>query len=792
MTVPVLRQALATLLRGGQRVAVAVLAVAFGVATLTAMLLLTGAIGRVVTVSPRLQQGGDVLVSRAPDDSLRAVLRRLEGEGLVDDWAEEATLDVLLGQSGRSGRLAFVARVRAVEAARFPLLGRVALAGGGSFARALAAPGAAVVTRDVAEALALAVGDTLRLSAGGGLVALQRVVTGIARDTPDHFGSGAFVALGSVPAAAASETRVLVRTAQPEKVAAALGAGAEALPAEKPLDRSMRFFLLMLRGAGLLGLAVGGIGIANTVAVLLAGRRTEIAVRKTIGYPAGQLYLLFGLEAAGLGLAGGLAGAALGWALAGGLLGVLSASLPLLTAIHFDGGVLLLGAAAGVVVAVLFSAMPIARAAGVRPITLLRDARVRRGAGQRGAEAGLALAVAVFFWLLCALVMGGLVPGAVVVATVAGGFVVFGGGLLLLLFLFARVPLPGVPLARMARRNAARGSAQTAFVLVALFAGFFAIGIALVSLRNATTQRDARAPSRAGYNLSITTLPADTAAVRALLARAGADSIRARVVAPAAYVERTGNPWPIKVEASALPPGTAARGTPLLSREDTAVVVLLDGQARTYRLAAQGRLGRPGLVEMVAQPPADLRLPRADVEALAGRRVAVTAQVPPPALKATARTLVRHAPQRAVLTVDEVAAFFDLLFLALFKFALAVASLALVAGVVLVANGVTLALVTRRREIGVLKSVGYARRHVLRMLAYEYGGMGALAVAVAVGAVAAGVLLIEKQSGRDLLMLGPALTLALGATGIALPVGAVYAAGWRAAGRRPLDTLRVE
>ena len=83
------------------------------------------------------------------------------------------------------------------------------------------------------------------------------------------------------------------------------GFRAAAVEEEKPLDDNMRRFIWMLRGAGLLGLFVGGIGVANTISVLLAGRTAEIAVRKTMGYPAGALYVLsrngrvYRIEAAG-------------------------------------------------------------------------------------------------------------------------------------------------------------------------------------------------------------------------------------------------------------------------------------------------------------------------------------------------------------------------------------------------------------------------------------------------------------------------------------------------------------
>src|SRR5205823_10649848 len=62
--------------------------------------------------------------------------------------------------------------------------------------------------------------------------------------------------------------------------------------------------------AGLIALLIGGVGIVNTMQVLLSHRKTEIAMLKTAGYHRKDLYLLFGLEAGLLGLIGGIVGAA--------------------------------------------------------------------------------------------------------------------------------------------------------------------------------------------------------------------------------------------------------------------------------------------------------------------------------------------------------------------------------------------------------------------------------------------------------------------------------------------------
>src|SRR5258708_8348267 len=59
-----------------------------------------------------------------------------------------------------------------------------------------------------------------------------------------------------------------------------------------------------------MALLIGGVGIVNTMQVLLSRRKLEIAMLKTTGYRRFDLYLLFGLEAGLVGLSGGIVGAA--------------------------------------------------------------------------------------------------------------------------------------------------------------------------------------------------------------------------------------------------------------------------------------------------------------------------------------------------------------------------------------------------------------------------------------------------------------------------------------------------
>src|SRR5207302_10672884 len=124
---------------------------------------------------------------------------------------------------------------------------------------------------------------------------------------------------------------------------------------------------------------VGGTGIINTMQVLLARRRVEIAMLKTIGYRRRDLYSMFALEAAWLGLAGGLLGALLGVALCVGGKAFFESALRIHLVFVWDGGTVTSGIAVGLATAVIFGILPIVRAAGIRPLSVLRELPERGG-----------------------------------------------------------------------------------------------------------------------------------------------------------------------------------------------------------------------------------------------------------------------------------------------------------------------------------------------------------------------------------------------------------------------------
>ncbi len=124
---------------------------------------------------------------------------------------------------------------------------------------------------------------------------------------------------------------------------------------------------VLLTGIAALSLLVGGIGVMNIMLVSVTERTREIGLRKALGAPPWAIRRQFLVEAAILGLTGGLFGAVLGMGAALVLPGVIGSSIVISPAAV--GGSIAIAIAIGLV----FGVYPATRAARLAPIDALRS-----------------------------------------------------------------------------------------------------------------------------------------------------------------------------------------------------------------------------------------------------------------------------------------------------------------------------------------------------------------------------------------------------------------------------------
>ena len=132
---------------------------------------------------------------------------------------------------------------------------------------------------------------------------------------------------------------------------------------------------------GLVALLLGGIGVASGVRAFVARKIDTVAVLRCLGASSGQVLAIYVVQAAGMGLAGAAAGAALGVAIQFILPQALTGFLPIDVTVTLVPVAVLTGLAVGGWIALVFALRPLLALRNVSPLQTLRrdtDAEVLR------------------------------------------------------------------------------------------------------------------------------------------------------------------------------------------------------------------------------------------------------------------------------------------------------------------------------------------------------------------------------------------------------------------------------
>lgn len=760
-----IRLAVNNLLRGGQRILVALLCIAFGVMALVGMSMLATSIESAVLLTPAQRLGGDLSIGRNDEDFLRPVdvdqLQALLQAGEISRYTLIAyNGSSLMLHAAGSGEMHFIGTAMGVEPERYPLAGSLTVGepGGIGLATLLQQVGDVILTRDLAGEYNFKIGDPIVLSDLRVGIPVAGVVRGIAYDTPNHQGDKIYYSVETAQMLANGQPVVntaMVNTDQPRTMVTELensGWGVN-WPAGQGDSDAANVWIIGLHGAGILGLLVGGVGIANTMQVLLRRRQREIAIWKTLGYRTSDLRLIFSLEAGILGLAGSLLGAGLGVLISTGLLELFRNTSTMLYQWTFSFRPPLIGVLVGTLSTVIFAFWAIVVSSQASPLALLRNEPVKVRGGQAGySSVVLALVLAVLFTALTSMVMGSVLSGVGVLAGILIGMAILGGFFSGLLWVSVRIlPLRGLPLARIAFNSLRRRGVALVFAMIALF-----VGVVSMSMGMAVTQVSQRKISSGaieiqGSNLEILAAGGEENAIREVLQAQFPEKVSwgyhttlsdlnlpgGSIGPMSAILIGRSDPQDYVLsgaEWNSQPDGVYASAGSNLQPGNRVVATFRDGSTHTFTVVGSYEIDYRGAAlfphtGLLMTAEGFTRVAQADA-------VNFFVQLPPAQVRSTAADLTAALPQATVVDLMAYAARFMQSYQKLYILAIALSGLALLAGILLIANSVSLAMLDRRYEIGVLKTVGYSRRHILAVFVVEYGIVSALATG-------AGILLIQ-------------------------------------------------
>jgi ABC-type antimicrobial peptide transport system permease subunit len=237
--------------------------------------------------------------------------------------------------------------------------------------------------------------------------------------------------------------------------------------------------------------------------------------------------------------------------------------------------------------------------------------------------------------------------------------------------------------------------------------------------------------------------------------------------------------------------------SPFFLRVGDAITATQPASGRTVTLRVAGfylpvSRGSSGLRFAVFLQP--ILADRSVVDAIAGSELqtVVSMKLDPSAKDAALHRLETAAPGVEVLDLADYAALINQFLSNLVVLLVAIASLALFAGIVIIGNTVALAMLERRREIGVLKAVGHSSRSVLSQVLVENGIVALVGAVAGMAAVSLTMYLLGRYLLQTDLAVGTPIVVAVVIGIVGLVVATATLVAWGPTRVRPLEVLRYE
>ncbi len=827
--------------RGGQRSFFAILCVAVGVAALVALQSLAVSIKDTLIGDIQARAGGDVVAQSSSNgsDTLnlsqanRQFLDSLKSDGTLQDWTTLSKDSFQI-----KGYFSFPPTLYAIEPDKFPLYGKVEMLqpAGGDLRRLLAEPNTIVLSKYLWEKNDYKLGQEIEVTGfstnanNAGKATKLKIVGEVKPDIPGLtidpgliFGFGIASRQTTASFLGTSDSRQLTvyLKAAPgidnNRLAARLkdfsngrysdanlgtydpykgfDSISTALELQQDVADNLVYVEDLLSYVGLLAMLIGGIGVVNTMLVVIGRRTTEIATVKALGLKTRQTLTIFTLEALILGVLGSILGIILGVALGYGVKGVAEGLFfrPLNWGIYPQP--ILIGLLVGTITAGVFGFLPAYAAGKVRPAVVLRQQSSALPRIGGVASIGLILLMTLALGLIAGVLLHDLVVGIIVSFATMLVCLLMTAFMYLAVFLTGKLPAPFGPSLKMALRSFSRHRGRTATTLLVMTIGLFFISFIVIIADSIKTSFRETFDLNLGFNVVAlnlisgqteqiqSNLERDTPGVRQIFAttngRAQINTINGQV--PATIPTSTGinsdSRPQINLSGRSLAKGVSVSpngpvrllgGRDFTPADmDKPVLLVYKDEAARFGIKPGDKISLTIFGSALGQGQGGVNLRRSSTSSEQVQDFEVIGIIEPTSttiqfergwvapykvvnqagisfsffymlvdrdqIKTTLTKVQGQLLGGFVFDLGDLIDTFTKILDQILAFPLLLSLLSLFSGAILIANNVALAMLERRTEIGVLKAIGAKRRRVLNMLLWESSLVGLLGGIIGVG-----------------------------------------------------------
>ncbi|HEX2915498.1 MAG TPA: FtsX-like permease family protein [Chloroflexia bacterium] len=598
----------------------------------------------------------------------------------------------------------------------------------------------------------------------------------------------------------------------------------------------------MLSYVGLLSLLIGSVGVVNTMLVVVGRRSTEIATIKALGMESGQTVRVFVIESAILGFLGSLSGLVLGELLTLGTSRAAEGFINRSIDYHFYWQPVIIGLIVGVATAVVFGLLPAYSASKIPPAQVLRQ----KTTALPRISIFATLPIIVVMTLLMGIIAGVILDGNYTIGIAAAFGTLVACAVLVLVFsgilaLVGKLPLPFGLSYKMARRNLSRGRAKSAVTMLVMMVGIFSMALVIILASSLKDTVKKTLEDSLGYNTVVSAGDAQTdSLIKGLEANRipGQEKYVENVQAQVRLLSVNGVSYDELIQRKLAQQKT--NGNDQSDKYTGRELAYLDGfnsqdlQPITRKVAGEYYSG-DGQAVVLESVSEDYGIKIGDKlvyqDSKGGNEFTLTitgitrnknqfAGVSSVATTiGTVRRVAAHQNQLDIkidkARIDEAKAYieknyqsaivqdlsfitniFDKLIDNLTAFPVLLAMLSLIAGAVLIANNVALAVLERRTEMGVMKSIGADSSKVLSIINWETAIVSLLGALIGFGiAVVAAQLAVTSFSSEDhpgILTVSPLLFIGMLVLAVGMSLVATIGSAWSAVREKPLVVLRYE
>jgi predicted lysophospholipase L1 biosynthesis ABC-type transport system permease subunit len=600
----------------------------------------------------------------------------------------------------------------------------------------------------------------------------------------------------------------------------------------------------LLSYVGLLSLLIGSVGVVNTMLVVVGRRSTEIATLKALGMEVGQTVQVFMIESAILGLIGSVVGVILGELLTTVINKVAANFINSELSYQFYLQPVILGLIVGIVTAVVFGLLPAYSASKIAPAQVLRQ--------KTNALPRISIWATLFIIGVMTLVMGLLagviLDGQLILGLVIAFATLISCTILVLIFsgilwLVGKIPLPLGLNYKMARRNLSRGRAKSATTMLVMLVGIFAMALVFILASSLKETIQVSLAKSFGYNAQISsTDDAQSSAIKEALDTKKVPGLQKYLLDERAVLQlvsagglttdqliaekikrdqasgnnnnNSGSFGSFELanlaglpQTDLLSLGTVKSGGQAYQNDDQMIIsesvsdsyklkvgdqmVYQDVNGKQYTLTITGIFVNKSFIVIF---PIATTLNR--IQTMPNHATDFNLTIENGRVDEALKYVQSTFPGASASDLSFISNIVNSIIDNITAFPVLLAFLSLIAGAILIANNVALAVLERRTEMGVMKSIGADSLRVLSIINWEtaivgfLGGLFGLGLAIMAGAI--GVSQLGTKDDPGVLSISPFIILGMLVLAVGLALAATIASAWGAAQEKPMVVLRYE